>query len=103
MKSYMKPMVLAGAMILGATFATAETTLKLAHAAPESDLQQTMSLFFKEQVEARTDGNVMVNLFPSGQLGNDAQMIDGIRSGIIDIAMVGLNNYSGLRARFKTS
>ncbi|MFQ1701140.1 DctP family TRAP transporter solute-binding subunit [Loktanella agnita] len=96
MKSYMKPMALAGAMILGATFASAETTLKLAHAAPESDLQQTMSLFFKEQVEARTDGNVTVNLFPSGQLGNDAQMIDGARSGIIDIAMVGLNNYSGL-------
>ncbi|MEY8099368.1 DctP family TRAP transporter solute-binding subunit [Falsihalocynthiibacter sp. S25ZX9] len=96
MKSFMKPMVLAGTMIFGATFATAETTLKLAHAAPESDLQQTMSLFFKEQVEARTDGNVMVNIFPSGQLGNDAQMIDGIRSGIIDLAMVGLNNYSGL-------
>ena len=96
MSSYLKPMFLASAMIFGATFATAETTLKLAHAAPESDLQQTMSLFFKEQVEVRTDGNVLVNLFPSGQLGNDAQMIDGIRSGIIDIAMVGLNNYSGL-------
>jgi|TARA_R110002111_G_scaffold171682_1_gene237223 tripartite ATP-independent transporter DctP family solute receptor len=96
MKSYIKPMVLAGAMIFGATFASAQTTLKLAHAAPESDLQQTMSLFFKEQVEARSNGSIMVNLFPSGQLGNDAQMIDGIRSGIIDIAMVGLNNYSGL-------
>ena len=96
MSSYLKPMFLASAMIFSATFATAETTLKLAHAAPESDLQQTMSLFFKEQVEIRTDGNVLVNLFPSGQLGNDAQMIDGIRSGIIDIAMVGLNNYSGL-------
>jgi tripartite ATP-independent transporter DctP family solute receptor len=96
MSSYLKPMLLASAMIFGATFANAETTLKLAHAAPESDLQQTMSVFFKEQVEVRTDGNVLVNLFPSGQLGNDAQMIDGIRSGIIDIAMVGLNNYSGL-------
>ena len=96
MSFHLKPMFLASAMIFGATFATAETTLKLAHAAPESDLQQTMSLFFKEQVEVRTDGNVLVNLFPSGQLGNDAQMIDGIRSGIIDIAMVGLNNYSGL-------
>ena len=85
MKSYIKPMVLAGAMIFGATFASAQTTLKLAHAAPESDLQQTMSLFFKEQVEARSNGSIMVNLFPSGQLGNDAQMIDGIRSGIIDI------------------
>lgn len=96
MKSLMKSMAFVGAMVLGATAANAEATLKLAHAAPESDLQQTMSLFFKEQVEARTNGSVTVNLFPSGQLGNDAQMIDGARSGIIDIAMVGLNNYSGL-------
>lgn len=67
MKTYIKPVVLAGAMILCATFASAETTLKLAHTAPESDLQQTMSVFFKEQVEARTDGSVKVTLFPSGQ------------------------------------
>jgi len=52
MKFYMKNMLLASTIILGATFASAETTLKLAHAAPESDLQQSMSLFFKEQVES---------------------------------------------------
>lgn len=96
----MKPMKLiagaAAALAVSASVAAAGTTLKLAHAAPESDLQQTMSLFFKEQVEARTNGEVKVNIFPSGQLGNDAQMIDGTRSGIIDISMVGLNNYSGL-------
>ncbi|MEJ8472563.1 DctP family TRAP transporter solute-binding subunit [Roseibium algae] len=96
MRTYVKSLLLAGALALGASSGNAQTTLKLAHAAPESDLQQTMSVFFKEQVEARSNGNITVNLFPSGQLGNDAQMIDGLRSGIIDFAMVGLNNYSGL-------
>lgn len=86
----------AAALAMSLSAAAAETTLKLAHAAPETDLQQTMSLFFKEQVEARSNGSVKVNIFPSGQLGNDAQMIDGTRAGIIDISMVGLNNYSGL-------
>jgi DNA-binding PucR family transcriptional regulator len=42
-------MLLASAMIFGATFANAETTLKLAHAAPESDLQQTMSVFLRNK------------------------------------------------------
>jgi tripartite ATP-independent transporter DctP family solute receptor len=78
------------------TSAFAQTTLKLAHAAPESDIQQNMSLFFKKEVELRSNGNIKVNIFPQGQLGNDKQMIDGTRSGIIDISMVGLNNYSGV-------
>jgi TRAP-type transport system periplasmic protein len=33
-----------------------------------------------------------VEIFPKGQLGHDAQMIDGVRSGIIDIALLSLNN-----------
>lgn len=91
-----KALGLASALAFAAASAQAETNLKLAHAAPETDLQQTLSLFFKEQVEARTNGSVTVTIFPQGQLGNDAAMIDGARSGIIDIAMSGLNNFTGL-------
>ena len=75
---------------------SAAVTLKFAHAAPESDLQQDLAKHFKKEVEARTNGEVIVNLFPQGQLGSDKQMIDGTRSGIVDISMVGLNNWSGL-------
>ena len=91
-----KTLGLASAFALAAFAAQAQTELKLAHAAPETDLQQTLALFFKEQVEARTNGSVTVTIFPQGQLGNDAAMIDGARSGIIDIAMSGLNNFTGL-------
>ncbi|MBZ4021011.1 C4-dicarboxylate ABC transporter substrate-binding protein [Rhodobacter sp. TJ_12] len=93
---FFKALGLASAMALAAFGAQADTNLKLAHAAPETDLQQNLSLFFKEQVEARTGGSVTVTIFPQGQLGNDAAMIDGARSGIIDIAMSGLNNFTGL-------
>ena len=96
MKMVLKALGLASALALGATGALAETTLKFAHAAPDSDLQQTLALFFKKEVEARTNGEVKVNIFPQGQLGNDAQMIDGARSGIVDIVMSGLNNFTGL-------
>ncbi|MGO4854142.1 TRAP transporter substrate-binding protein [Phaeovulum sp. W22_SRMD_FR3] len=96
MKMFLKALGLASALALGAHGALAETTLKLAHAAPDSDLQQTLALFFKKEVEARTNGEVKVNIFPQGQLGNDGQMIDGARSGIVDIVMSGLNNFTGL-------
>jgi TRAP-type transport system periplasmic protein len=96
MRTLLKLATLASAIALYTSAASAATTLKLAHAAPESDLQQDMSLFFKKEIEARSNGELKVNIFPQGQLGNDKQMIDGTRSGIVDISMVGLNNYSGL-------
>ncbi|MDP5255419.1 MULTISPECIES: DctP family TRAP transporter solute-binding subunit [unclassified Vibrio] len=83
-------------LLVVSTSAMAQTTLKLAHAAPESDLQQNLSLLFKQEVEKQSNGDLKVNIYPQGQLGNDKQMIDGTRAGIIDITMVGLNNYSGL-------
>ena len=92
----LKVLGLATAIAFTGVSAHAETELKLAHAAPDTDLQQTLSVFFKEQVEARTNGSVKVTIFPQGQLGNDQAMIDGARSGIIDIVMTGLNNLTGL-------
>ncbi len=96
MKSFLKLAGIVSTLAIFSASASATTTLKLAHAAPESDLQQDMSLFFKKEIEKRTDGEVKVNIFPQGQLGNDKQMIDGTRSGIVDVSMVGLNNWSGL-------
>jgi len=96
MKSIIKLISIASVIAMSAVSAQAATTLKLAHAAPESDLQQNLSLFFKKEVEARSNGSLKVNVFPHGQLGNDSQMIDGVRSGIIDLEMSGLNNFSGL-------
>ncbi|MGL4860122.1 MAG: DctP family TRAP transporter solute-binding subunit [Enterobacteriaceae bacterium] len=95
MKNKLVLSALFSTLFLLSTQATA-LTLKLAHAAPDSDLQQELSLYFKQEVEARSKGDIKVAIFPQGQLGNDKQMIDGTRSGIIDINMVGLNNWTGL-------
>lgn len=78
-----------------ATFSMA-VELKFAHAAPETDLQQDLAKFFAEKVKERTNGEVTVKVYPHGQLGNDQQMITGVRSGIVDIEMSGLNNFEGL-------
>lgn len=95
---FKKPLVAASmaAALLISSGLHAETTLKFAHAAPQSDLQQDLAKFFKKEVESRSGGEIKVNIFPHGQLGNDEQMIDGVRSGIVDIEMSGLNNFSGM-------
>ena len=47
---------------------------------------------FKEVVEARSGGRVEVQLFPSGQLGDETEMIQNVRAGNLDIAVVGIAN-----------
>lgn len=79
-----------------ATPALAETTLRFAHPTPESDIQHQMAVFFADTLAERTDGDITVQIFPGGQLGSDAQMIDGTRSGTIDLTLAGLNNFTGL-------
>lgn len=96
MKSLFRTTCLAAVLSVAAISAHAQTTLRLAHAAPESDLQQNLATFFKEQLEERSGGEISVTIFPQGQLGNDAAMVDGTRSGIIDVVMTGLNNLTGL-------
>lgn len=83
-------------LALGSAGAQAAIELKLAHAAPETDLQQDLSVYFAKQVAERTNGAVTVKIYPQGQLGNDQQMITGARSGVIDIVMSGLNNFTGM-------
>lgn len=96
MTNFFRTTGLAALFAVAAFGAQAATTLKFAHPVPETDLQQNLALEFKRIVEEKTGGEVKIQIFPNGQLGNDQQMIDGTRSGIIDITLVGLNNYTGL-------
>ncbi|NHF72401.1 TRAP transporter substrate-binding protein [Paracoccus xiamenensis] len=96
MTQFFRTTGLAAVMALAGFAAQAQVTLKLAHPVPEADLQQNLAVEFKRVIEEKTGGEVTVQIFPNGQLGNDQQMIDGTRSGIIDVALIGLNNYTGL-------
>lgn len=96
MKHILKAVTFAVSLaVLGAP-AFAATKLKFAHPAPDTDLSHKMALQFAEQVKAGTNGSVTIDVFPNGQLGTDDQMIDGVRSGIIDFTLSGLNNFSGM-------
>lgn len=76
--------------------AQANTELKLAHAAPDSDTQQAAAEHFAELVEERTNGEITINIFGNGLLGGDQQMISAVRNGLIDIELSGNPNFAGL-------
>ncbi|SCX76473.1 TRAP transporter substrate-binding protein [Alkaliphilus peptidifermentans] len=50
---------------------------------------------FKEDVEAKSNNRIKVNLFPSGQLGSAREMFEGLQMGTQEIALVPTARISG--------
>ena len=50
---------------------------------------------FKEEIETKTNGAVTVDIYPGGQLGTDAEVVQGLAGNTIE---VGFFNYSNLNA-----
>lgn len=55
---------------------------------------------FKEKVEAGTNGNVKVSIFPSSQLGSEDTFIDSVKAGTVEMGIPGtmINTYAPLIA-----
>lgn len=96
---------LAGALCLlvAASAGAAETapvTIHLAHTQlqdPSLDSAAAMAAAFKREVEARTQGAVIVAIFPEGQLGGNRDLTKLVDSGVVQSAMV---TVGGLAARY---
>jgi TRAP-type transport system periplasmic protein len=65
-------------------------TIKFSHvSAPASeDPYQIGSTIFKELVEERSNGRIQVQIFPSQQLGNERDVIEGIGLGTVDAGLI---------------
>ena len=46
------------------------------------------------EIKSRTDGRVDILIFPSGQLGNEAQMLQQLQSGVMDFAFFTLGEFA---------
>ena len=67
--------------------AEAATNLRLGHAVATVSAYHTGAMKFKEEVESRTNGEVTVAVYPSGQLGSLREMLEGIQMGNLDFAV----------------
>ncbi|MEK4029094.1 DctP family TRAP transporter solute-binding subunit [Pseudobacillus sp. FSL P4-0506] len=63
--------------------AEAEYVLRLGHLQTETHPYQKGALKFKELVEKRSNGKVRIDIFPSSQLGNGRDQIEGAQIGSI--------------------
>ncbi len=71
-------------------------TLKLAHGVTTSDPLQPAAEKFKELVESYTEGRVKVELYPNGQLGDEQEIVQSLRSGAIEAGIVYTGNAQSL-------
>lgn len=72
--------------------ATAATTMRVAHS---SNPGQSVYIYFDElaqRVNNRSDGELALKVFPSGQLGGDEQIIRSLKTGTVSMGSVASSN-----------
>jgi len=81
----------AAAMALAAIAGTAQaaTTLKWAHVYEPSEPFHTESVWAAQEIEKRTDGRYHIDVYPSSQLGKEADINQGLTLGSVDIIISG--------------
>ena len=66
-----------------------QKVLKYAHFQPAKDDQpkHAAALAFKEYVEKNTNGAIKVEIYPAGQFGKDAETMEGLKMGTLEMAV----------------
>jgi len=61
----------------------AEYTMKIAHSQPDTSARHQSFLFFKDMVEKASNGRIAVEIYPSGQLGTESEVMESVKLGLI--------------------
>lgn len=79
-------------------------TIKVAYITAEGTPYDVGAKKFKEEVEAKANGRVSVELFPAGQLGNEMDILQAIQQGSVQagIAAFTLTNFVPEASLFQT-
>ncbi len=85
--------VFAVCLVVSMSFsAQAKTEWKMCLGDAEGGTQWECGLQFAELMNAYTGGDVVIHLFPNGQLGSEQETVQNCRLGTLDYAVVAINN-----------
>ncbi|WP_240377535.1 TRAP transporter substrate-binding protein [Bacillus piscicola] len=68
--------------------ADAEHSFKLGVITPPAHMWHQAAEKFKEELEANSDGRMTLEIYPSGQLGNESDMLQQIEAGSLDFGFI---------------
>lgn len=77
-------------------FAESPVTLKIGYSTNDQDPRGLAAAQFKDQVEKESNGSITVEIYPSGQLGGDAALIEAMAldSGTVDMLITDCSNFA---------
>lgn len=77
-------------LVTASQSALAQSVLKLGWTTSDSALDPYAvgAKIFKEEVERASNKQIVIQLYPNRQLGDEKQMLEGLRFGTVDIALV---------------
>jgi tripartite ATP-independent transporter DctP family solute receptor len=87
--------------VASSTIQAKVTTLTVAHAVAEGNPYHLGAVYFKEQIEKRTNGQIQVKVYPAGQLGGELEIIQGMQLGTIDLGVVASAPVSRIEPKFQ--
>ncbi|MEX3314278.1 DctP family TRAP transporter solute-binding subunit [Sulfitobacter sp. PS-8MA] len=77
----------------------ADVSIRLGHVLPESHSWHAAATGFADEVNTRTDGRVEIEVFPSGQLGSEKEVIEGLQFGSVQAGLIGSGSFQGVEPR----
>ncbi len=78
-------------------------TLQAGYSTAPDDPRGTALEIFQTIVEEQTNGNILVELHPSGELGSDAELIEKMTTGQVDMTVSSAGNYAAYAPRIGIS
>ena len=79
-------------LVAATSVQAAPITLRMALGDPENSEMGVVGNTFKKYIEEKTKGEVQVQLFFSGSLGDETETVHNIRAGTLDLSCVGIAN-----------
>lgn len=81
-------LILASTVLIGGIAKASPITIKFAHGGSTEHQYHIGAEEFKRLVEERSNKEIIVNIFPQGQLGSERDAIEGVRMGTIQMGTV---------------
>lgn len=93
--------LIAWAILAFVPMAAAQTVLRLAHSLPAGSPWGLAAAELAQDVEARLTGKLKVSVAPGGQLGPPTQLVNLLRAGTVELALVPTFALSPYRSEFQ--
>ncbi|MBQ6553948.1 MAG: TRAP transporter substrate-binding protein [Firmicutes bacterium] len=77
--------------------------LKVGYSTNTDDPRGVAFADMKEEVEKKTNGNIILEIHPNGELGSDSELIAGLISGNVDMTVSSAGNYAQYATRIGVS